>query len=422
MRSRLTLVGRGLAFLAALGVFLPSESMTTVDTAVLRVGPAWSGSRTAIRKTDATPPTKGPAIGLPAGPWSMFKNNVARTGRTPLLGPQTSSLIWHKFQEITLSIQSSPVLAWDGTIYAGSDNGYFFAFRPNGTVKWVFNTGRYITASPAIARDGTIYMVSEDGIVRAFRPNGSLKWRYRMESYAGPSASPAVGSDGTIYIGSDRLYAFNPGGTVKWTFDPPSWIQGPPAIATDGTIYVPSAYGNFFALNPDGSVKWHFPTGSYGIASAPAVDEDGTIYANSMEHILYAFNPDGSLKWSYRAVQAPINDVPSSPAIALDGTIYFAAGNLGNGYVFALNPDGSLKWRYWTGSYHSAPSVGGDGTIYIGDGGYGYVYALNPDGTLKWSYYNACGILACYIRTAPAIGFGRRLYVGSYNGFLALGP
>jgi len=45
--------------------------------------------------------------------------------------------------------------------------------------------------------------------------------------------------------------------------------------------------------------------------------------------------------------------------------------------------------------------------------------SANPDGTLKWEYDDPG---AAYVRTAPAIASGQRIYAGSLTGFFAIGP
>jgi len=84
-----------------------------------------------------------------------------------------------------------------------------------------------------------------------------------------------------------------------------------------------------------------------------------------------------------------------------DGTIYFATwgsaegDERAHGMLYALNPDGSLKWiydpggpapdEYYLGTIETSPTIGPDGTIYIGRGD-GILRAVNPDGTEKWPF------------------------------------
>ncbi len=138
------------------------------------------------------------------------------------------------------------------------------------------------------------------------------------------------------------------------------------------------------------------------VISSPAIGLDGTIYFGTLYNYFYALNPDGTLKWRYETC----GEIWSSPAIGSDGTIYF--GSLDH-YFYALNPDGTLKWKYETdGEIFSSPAVGLDGTIYFGSQNH-YFYALNPDGTLKWKYETG-GVIS-----SPAIGSDGTIYFGSLD-------
>jgi PKD repeat protein len=95
----------------------------------------------------------------------------------------------------------------------------------------------------------------------------------------------------------------------------------------------------------------------------------------------------------------------SSPTIGTDGTIYIGSNDKN---VYAINPDGTLKWIYTTGSMiESSATIGADGTIYIGSCDK-KLYALNPDGTLKWTY-----ITEDEIYGSVTIGADGTIYFGS---------
>jgi outer membrane protein assembly factor BamB len=359
--------------------------------------------------------------------WSMFKKGADRAGRTGHIGPQTPHVQWDHSLSLD-DIQSPAAIAADGTIYAGSVIGRFYAFRPDGSLKWIRKLSRFeITSAPAIGQDGTVYIAPENSDLYALDPNGVIKWRFPKVGNGGPSASPVIGNGGTIYIGANFFYAVRTDGTLRWKYDTGSYVSGPPAIGADGTIYFPSNY-YLYALHPDGSLKWRLADrAAYPLGSAPAVGADGTIYANTNDGVLHAIRPNGTLRWKFKT-EGIVVDVPSSPAIALDGTVYFGGGGeyMGKGgYFYAVHPDGSLRWKYFAGCDQTAPSIGGDGTIYFGSDSCGAIHALNPDGTPKWSYFRAA-----YTRSAPAIGRGQRLYTGyladpnfSQNGgLLSFGP
>jgi len=84
-----------------------------------------------------------------------------------------------------------------------------------------------------------------------------------------------------------------------------------------------------------------------------------------------------SVMWSY-VLPAPTVRIP---AVALDGTIYAAAGS----DLCALSPDGKLKWQY----HHPGPAefgdpiVGYDGRVYLGWGA--DLVAVDPGGELAWT-------------------------------------
>jgi len=280
-----------------------------------------------------------------------------------------------------------------------------------GTTKWVFPTGGAVATSPAIGSSGTIYIGSHDKKIYAINPDGTEKWSFTTNGYA--RSSPAIGSDGTIYAGSEdhKLYAINPDGTLKWSFTTGDWVVSSPAIAIDGTIYVGSHDGYVYAINPDGTEKWSFQTQNW-VVSSPAIGCDGTIYVGSEDDNLYALDPDdGAQLWTFSTA----GDVSSSPAIALDGTIYVESFD---GYLYAINPDGSQKWRIQVGDGgHSCPTIGPDGTIFVGSYYVGKLYAINPEGTLEWSF-DLGGQVA-----SAAIGSDGVVYIGSKAGvFYALDP
>ena len=118
-----------------------------------------------------------------------------------------------------------------------------------------------------------------------------------------------------------------------------------------------------------------------------------------------------STKWNY-STKGPIE---SSPTIGSDGTVYIGSDDY---YLYAINPNGTKKWSYKTGnSIKSTPAIGSDGTVYIGSDDY-YLYAINPNGTMKWRYKTGDSV-----QSSPAIGTDGTIYFGSNDTNLyALNP
>jgi outer membrane protein assembly factor BamB len=272
-----------------------------------------------------------------------------------------------------------------------------------GTQKWAYLAGSIGYSNVVLDAQGVVYVADNSGCFNAINKDGTEKWKF---STAGNVilSSPTVAPDGTIYMGLGTFFAFNPDGTQKWAKEFMGCTLGCPAIAPDGTIYVTNSYGTasypvgLVAFGPDGHKKWVFPMTPSD--SSPAIAVNGTIYVGSSDMRLYAVNPDGSKKWDYYMGA----EVRSSPAIGGDGTIY--AGSK-NGRIWAINPDGSKKWVY-VGGYDvlSSPAVAADGTIYVGGG---RVYALDPtNGNLKWSFNPGPAVLS-----SPAIGADGIIYIGA---------
>jgi len=299
----------------------------------------------------------------------------------------------------TFWVKSSPAIGADGTVYVGSLDGKLYAVTPLGNLKWVFETGDEINASPAIGPNGDVYIGSDDGKLYAVDSSGARQWEFRTGGRV--ESSPAIGTDGTIYVGStdNRLYALNPNGLKKWEYATSDDIVSSPAIGEDGTIYFGTAGGLIVALNPDGTRKWQYNSGSSAVKSSPALGVDGTIFVGSDASRLYALNPDGTRKWYYSASGV----VASSPAVALDRTIYFGANR-----VYALDEAGKKKWDFTPGSRcESSPVLGADGTVYIGSDDK-KVYAISANGTKLWEYLTGGAV-----KSSPVLSPDGVLYVGS---------
>ena len=239
--------------------------------------------------------------------------------------------------------------------------------------------------------------------------SGIEVWRFRCGDYV--QGGGVSDQEGNIYFGSrDRyLYSLNQNGTLRWRFSYNDIVESSLAIDENGTIYFggggPFDYNYFFALNPNGTLKWKFKT--YRIHSSPAIGLDGTIYFGSENNYIYALNPNGTLKWRYKTNHV----VYSSPAIGDDGTIYCGSHD---SKLYALNPNGTLKWKFDTGNWiRVSPCIGDDGTIYCVSLD-NYLYAINPNGTMKWKTNVGAG-------TSPTIGLDGTIYCG-YDKLKAINP
>ncbi len=255
-----------------------------------------------------------------------YNNGILYTGggdcRLYALNATTGDLIWQsdtQFDDYWWCIVYPPVIAADGTIYAGVDNKYsdddgFYAFDPaNGDIIWSYSTGDHMTISqPAIADNGTIYIVIDNNL-RALNPsNGNTQWVANVTVYSSGVTSPerhapVIGSDGTIYVFDvvGNLHAVNSSGILQWTnnIGIVDLILNPnttPILGNNDVIYIGTSQGNnsgaVYALNSSGDVLWSYDTP--GIASnSPVLDSNGYLYIGTQGSnggIVYAFDTDST--------------------------------------------------------------------------------------------------------------------------------
>jgi outer membrane protein assembly factor BamB len=249
-----------------------------------------------------------------------------------------------------------------------------------GQNKWAFQRGSF--GSAAIGADGTVYAGSGDGRFYAIDgANGNEKWNLFLPGGDGDTGlnTPAVAADGTVYAVGDNIYAIDTNNRiVKWTFPPNPQeglvfpISSSPTIGADGTVYAVSFDGNLHALDPrSGQEIWSFAADT-SIAGSPALDSNGILYfgagttlyavatrnmcvpANTCTYTIPYNTPRGSIVRSYDTTDNNLHWlISSSPVIGPNGTIYFGA-NINLGRVYAV----TATWRYscskdWCGYFVS---------------------------------------------------------------------
>jgi outer membrane protein assembly factor BamB len=334
-------------------------------------------------------------------PWPMYCHDTRHTGRSPYSTANSSEIEKWQFP-LNTWVGGSPVIDNNGIIYIGSHTLY--AIYPNGTLKWQFDGYIRIVSAPAIDKNGVLYVGSiwatPNYLYAIYTNNGTLKWKYQTSDIY---SSPAIGSDGTIYFGDSenwKIKALNPNGTLKWAYKTGYVVYSSPAIGDDGTIYCGSHDTNLYALYPNnGTVKWKHKTGNW-IRTSPCIGDDGTIYVVSLDNYLYAVYPNGSLKW-----KTNMGEGGTSPTIGQDGTIY-----CGYTKLHAINPtNGTIIWKLpIDGKIRGAtPCNSIDGTIYLGNSDGSDLIVVNPDGTEKWRI-----TIGGDVESAPAIGEDGTIYIG----------
>jgi len=331
---------------------------------------------------------------FPQGDWSMFRENLNRTGYTINFNPPELVQLWN-FTTGGNFYYSSPVVA-NGVVYIGNFDQKLYAIYLNGTQKWNYTTGGNLRASTAAVAEGVVYIGSYDNKLYAVYTNGTFKWSFTTGDSI--SSSPAV-ADGVVYVGSadGNLYAVYENGTQKWSYDTGGSIYFSSPAVVDGVIYTGSNSDRLYAIYENGTQKWNFTTGD-NIHSTPTV-VDGVVYVGSNDFKLYAIYTNGTQKWNYTAG----NEFEVTSPAVYDGAVYIGNSDWN---LYSIYTNGTLKWTHWLNQgIFSSPSIS-DGVVYVGSND-DKLYAIYTNGTEKWNFATGGDVSG-----SPAISNGM-VFIGS---------
>lgn len=294
-----------------------------------------------------------PAIG-PEG------NLYVTTGRGPGYShlhafDRFGNLLWESAPQVTggdldsTAVSGSPIVDREGDVYVG-DRNQFWAFHPDGDLKWVASLGEdnpFISA--IISAEGYVGGITANGQVMLFnRDDGSLAVPVLdLPGGPGPESPPVtVGlwSGGLLdpAIIPEMFAAF-----FGYTYE----VVNTPAVNPyNGRIFITAAgstvdTGRIYALDiVDGQLVLdtdfyqNCPFGG-GSGTSPSLSPDGhQIYGVDGNRIMVACDTaTGQLLWTASDVGKA-----AAPGVGPDGTIFTGGGT----YLYALNPtDGSIKWQ-----------------------------------------------------------------------------
>ena len=273
-------------------------------------------------------------------------------------------------------VATAAMVGPDGTIYAGTTDGYVVALDGSGRLKWRCKTGDEVRDDLALAADGTIYAPCYDSGLCALSPDHSVRWHHRANRQ-----TPAIAPDGTVLaVTADTLFALHPDGSTRWTY--PARTDLPPVIGAAGITFVAEG-DHLLAIDSTGSLKWRGRLRQGLVSTPPVIAEDGTVYVGSTYSALSAFACDSLPKW---CCQFDDYRMDWSPALTSDGTVYAVVERWDAGVVCAIDANGTSRWRFspvYSGGL-SAVTVGTDGLVYVVDD-HGFLSALRGTSPLASS-------------------------------------
>lgn len=370
-----------------------------------------------------------------------FHYDFQRTGRTTNVATRVSNVLW-SFKTLS-SVEASPVVDADGTIYVASTDKQLYALTSAGAEKWNFEAHESIFSTPTLV-NGTLYFGDIDGWYYALSTTRTLKWSFRLPDEDGPErrilTPPAVDSNGAIYLAAwnNFFYKISPDGTIVWKAKLAGLPTAAPALDGEGNIYVasldngvddqgnPTDYNvSIYRFAPGSNTPvwkyqdWWAFNNRNRVISTPAIDlERGLILVGACVQQEWSepYTNGGALYGVHLndGSQAFRTDLPlgttSSPAFSADGTAYIGCLD---GKLYAVDlVAGAIQWSYKAEGLFvmGAPVVDGEGSILFGDSD-GTVYCLSKTGRLQWDLHTVSNI-----QSAPVIASDGTVYVTSYDG------
>ncbi len=160
----------------------------------------------------------------------------------------------------------------NGIVFAGTDNGFLYAFQgKNGALLWKIQS-RFPWTSPPSSDGKTIFVASGAETICAFKvKNGKELWETKLGRFA--EMEPVV-SDGKVFVGAWDNYFYclsAETGKVLWKKRIGKYIYFSPAsaepIAAHGKVYLIAKNGEMYAFNvKNGRLAWKIKA-SEGICS-----------------------------------------------------------------------------------------------------------------------------------------------------------
>lgn len=322
-----------------------------------------------------------------------------------------------------------------------------YALNPDGTKKWVMSsdaaTGFWNKGNASTPRlhyiicpigDNHIYVGNAGSTGSVLAVDKATGFRAGYAASSANDGGPNGGATGGMVISGNNISWYgakngvfgcsvsdlNAGGNVPYWLVPDNNSSdtgnGSLAVGDDGTIYgcAKLTKGQYagsscvFAVTPAGSELWRCELGVTGSLDqgGPVIMADGSIVVTAKRTAgesnggVYCVSPAGQLLWNYGIAE----DVSGCAAIDQAGNIHFGT-EAGNYYIIKPTPGNDqlvLKkdlaamiaesdspmagaWGAGQGKIWSSPTIGRDGTIYIGitnntDNTASALVALHDDG------------------------------------------
>ncbi len=234
-----------------------------------------------------------PAIERPpvVGPYGLL---LVAAGRELLALASDGTVAW-RF-EVYAKIFGAP--ASDGERIAfGAQDHHLYVLGPDGRKRQVFNLGADVDMAPVIAPDGTIFVGADDGRLHAVPPSGPVRWSVRFDGRL-RAAVALVGEDSLLLA----THGLRPGlhvvarddGAVRaslslgLTDSAEHSLRAAPVVGAGPVAYLGAPGQRILALGADGREVFSHATRGH-VNATPTLAPDGTLYVGADDGVLYAF-------------------------------------------------------------------------------------------------------------------------------------
>ncbi len=243
------------------------------------------------------------------------------------------------------------------------------------------------TSWPGVSVDSsTAYVAYGTQLYAINLDSGSQKWAYPAKADASMTfyTAPALTADGQLIVPSynHKLYSIDPAtGSDKWKFEAATDLYVASPLVTSSAIFAPNADGVLYAIDLKGSQMWTYKTGQH-LWATPAYQEScDCLYQPSMDRHIYALNAKtGQLIWKSADLEGAM---VARPTLGPDGTLYIGTFK---GEMLAIDStSGQVRWRFQAGGWIFSGAVLDGDSLYFGDMK-GNLYGLNAStGVQLWT-------------------------------------
>jgi eukaryotic-like serine/threonine-protein kinase len=278
----------------------------------------------------------------------------------------------------------------------------------DGAAAWAYATEDIVEAPPMV-HDGTVYAGSSDGYLYALdAKSGELRWRFAAQDRFVGAAVAVRGPEGTthIVVGNydTNLYCLDPAdGKELWRYGTDNYVNGTPAIDERGRIVFGGCDAILHVVSAtSGEALSRFELGeTCNVAGSVALDEGRAYFGHHNNAFVCIDLEKQALVWQ---VTDPDHPFYSSAAVTGDVVVF---GGQDKKLHCVDKATGAERWVFKTRrKVDGSPVVCGQRVVFGGGDGWLYVLDL-ATGAEVWSWEIGSAIL-----TSPAV-VGGEILIGA---------